>query len=219
MSKLPKIQDLYLDKEEAYKNDALQALLNSQPKQEWIKVHPFIKGYRYLPIDKIEFLLQKIFKKYRIEILREGVSFNGVYVVVRVHYLNPVTNEMEFHDGIGASQLQTAKGTTPAQLENINNGALSMAYPMAKTIAIKDACDHFGNLFGANLNRKDTLNYTIDESLKQDNADKKAFDRIIAHIEKSETIEQLQQVEKQANENGKLKAAYLLKEKNLIKHG
>lgn len=166
MSNLPKIQDLYLDKEEAYKNDALQTLLNSHPKKEWIKTHPFIRGYQYLPIDKVEFLLQKIFKKYRIEILREGVSFNGVYVVVRVHYLNPVTNEMEFHDGIGASQLQTAKGTTPAQLENINNGALSMAYPMAKTIAIKDACDHFGNLFGANLNRKDTLNYTIDETLQ-----------------------------------------------------
>ena len=61
MSKLPKIQDLYLDKEQAHKNDALQTLLNSQPKEEWVKLHPYIKGYRYLPIDKIEFLLQKIF--------------------------------------------------------------------------------------------------------------------------------------------------------------
>ena len=32
-----------------------------------------------------------------------------------------------------------------------------MAFPMAKTIAIKDACDHFGKLFGADLNRKDTI--------------------------------------------------------------
>jgi hypothetical protein len=29
----------------------------------------------------------------------------------------------------------------------------------AKTIAIKDACDHFGNLFGANLNRRDNVDY------------------------------------------------------------
>lgn len=162
---LPKIQDLYLDKEKAYKDDVLLTLLNQQPKKEWVKEHPFIKGYKYLPIDKIEFLLQKIFKKYKIEILREGNSFNGVYVVVRVHYLNPITDEWGFHDGIGASQLQTAKGTSASDLININNGALSMAYPMAKTIAIKDACDHFGNLFGANLNRKDTLNYSIDTTL------------------------------------------------------
>jgi hypothetical protein len=162
---LPKIQDLYLDKEVAYKNDVLLTLLNNEPKKEWVKEHPFIRGYKYLPIDKIEFLLQKIFKKYRIEILREGTSFNGVFVVVRVHYQHPITQEMEFHDGIGASQLQTAKGTSPSDLININNGALSMAYPMAKTIAIKDACDHFGNLFGANLNRKDTLNYIADVNL------------------------------------------------------
>lgn len=167
MKNLPKIQDLYLDKSEAYKNDVLQTLLNNPPNEQWIKIHPFIRGYRYLPIDKIEFLLQNIFKKYRIEILREGTSFNGVFVVVRVHYLHPITNEMEFHDGIGAVQLQTAKGTSASDLININNGAISMAYPMAKTIAIKDACDHFGNLFGANLNRKDTLNYSADDFLNE----------------------------------------------------
>jgi hypothetical protein len=97
--------------------------------------------------------------------LREGTSFNGVYVVVRVHYLHPLTNTWEFHDGIGAAQLQTAKGTSPADLANINNGALSMAFPIAKTIAIKDATDHFGKLFGADLNRKDVINYDIDLTL------------------------------------------------------
>ena len=69
---------------------------------------------------------------------------------------------MDFHDGIGAAQIQTKKDTSPADLININNGALSMAFPIAKTIAIKDACDHFGNLFGANLNRKDVIEYTPD---------------------------------------------------------
>jgi len=179
--KLPKIQDLYLDKEVAYKNDVLLTLLNNEPKKEWVKEHPFIRGYKYLPIDKIEFLLQKIFKKYRIEILREGTSFNGVYVVVRVHYQHPITQEMEFHDGIGAAQLQTAKGTSPSDLININNGALSMAYPMAKTIAIKDACDHFGNLFGANLNRKDTLNYVADVNLMPRDFSQEIKDLSIIH--------------------------------------
>lgn len=165
MSNLPKINDLYSDKLTTQKNDAFVTLMNQQPKAEWIKVHPFIKNYKYLPIERIEFLLKTIFKSYRIEVLREGQSFNGVYVVVRVHYLHPLTGLWEFHDGIGASQLQTAKGTSPADLNNINNGALSMAFPMAKTIAIKDACDHFGNLFGADLNRKDVISYELDLTL------------------------------------------------------
>lgn len=165
MSNLPKIKDLYSDIVVAQKNDAFVALMNQQPKPEWVKTHPFIKGYKYVPIERIEYLLKTIFKSYRIEVLREGTSFNGVYVVVRVHYLHPLTNTWEFHDGIGAAQLQTAKGTSPADLANINNGALSMAFPIAKTIAIKDATDHFGKLFGADLNRKDIIEYDLDLTL------------------------------------------------------
>jgi hypothetical protein len=165
MSNLPKIQDLYTDKLTVQKNDAFVTLMNQQPKPAWVKTHPFIKGYKYLPIERVEYLLKTIFKRYRIEITGQGQSFNGVWVTVRVHYLHPLTGEWDFHDGIGASQLQTAKGTSPADLGNINNGALSMAFPMAKTIAIKDAADHFGNLFGADLNRKDVIAYDLDLTL------------------------------------------------------
>jgi hypothetical protein len=166
MNKLPTIAELFNDNlEEAYKNEQLNLLLNQAPPANWVKKHPYIKDYNYLPIDKIEYLLRRVFKQYKIEVLREGTSFNGVYVVVRVHYLNPITNEMCYHDGIGAQQLQTKQGSSAADLANINNGALSMAFPIAKTIAIKDACDHFGTLFGANINRKDTVAYTPDKSV------------------------------------------------------
>jgi hypothetical protein len=163
-NQLPTLQELFENSiEVAAKSEGLNAILNAKPPEAWIKTHPFIQEYRYLPIDKIEYLLRKIFKTYRIEVLREGTSFNGVYVVVRVHYFNPATNQMDWHDGIGAAQLQTKKGTSPADLININNGAISMAFPIAKTVAIKDACDHFGNIFGANLNRKDTIPFQADQ--------------------------------------------------------
>lgn len=165
-SEVPTIAELFGDNiQMALQGEQMNSLLNHEPKTEWIKTHPFIKGYQYLPIDKVEFLLRMIFKKYRIEILREGTAFNGVYCVVRVHYLNPTTGQMDFHDGIGACQLQTKSGSSPAELQNINNGALSMAFPIAKTVAIKDACDHFGKLFGADLNRKDALPFSPDKSL------------------------------------------------------
>lgn len=165
MSNLPTIQDLHeANPTIAYKNEQLNLLLNQEPKKDWVKEHPFIKGYKYLPIDKVEFMLRKIFKKFSIEITGQGTSFNGVWVSVRVHYYHPTEGEMLFHDGIGAIQLQTAKGTSPSDLVNINQGALSMAYPHAKTLAIKDACDHFGKLFGSDLNRRDTISYPVENN-------------------------------------------------------
>ena len=200
INKLPTLQELYAEPGQALKTDHLAVILNQQPPANWIKTHPFIKGYNYLPIDKIEFLLKRIFKRYRIEILREGTSFNGVYVVVRVHYLHPVTNEWDFHDGIGAVQLQTAKGTSPADLININNGALSMAYPIAKTIAIKDACDHFGTTFGSDLNRKDTIQYSADAKLA-DVAKSKEEERLEKLIEKAKDLSTLESLKAHLTEN------------------
>ena len=163
-NQLPTLAELTHDVELSYKNDAFNLLLSQQPPAIWVKKHPYIRDYNYLPIDKVEHLLKKIFKQYRIEITNQGTSFNGVWVTVRVHFLNPTNNEWSYHDGIGACQLQTKKDTSPADLANINNGALQMAFPIAKTIAIKDACDMFGNLFGANLNRRDTIEFKVDEN-------------------------------------------------------
>ena len=192
MTNLPKIQDIYTDKIATRKNDVYVTLMNQPPKPQWVKMHPFIKGYNYLPIERIEFLLKTIFKRYRIEITGQGQSFNGVWVTVRIHYLHPITGEWDFHDGIGASQLQTKSGTSPADLQNINNGALSMAFPMAKTIAIKDAADHFGKLFGADLNRKDVIAYDLDLTLIDMDKDHPNWIKVVEAIKSgSATLEQV----------------------------
>jgi len=172
---LPTRQDLVSNGDQYEKHDQFNYLMNQAPPKEWVTKHDYInvlndKGqkvpYEYLPIDKVEFLLRRIFKKYKIEILREGSSFNGVYVVVRVHYKDIVTDSWDYHDGIGAIHLQVKSGKSPSDLANINNGALSMAYPHAKTLAIKDACDMFGKLFGSDLNRRDTLGASMDKPKK-----------------------------------------------------
>lgn len=193
MTKLPKIQDLYSDKLQVQKQDLFMSLMNQEPKIEWVKTHPFIKGYRYLPIERVEFLLKTIFKNYKIEITGQGQSFNGVWVTVRVHYQHPITGDWSFHDGIGAAQLQTSKGTSPADLANINNGALSMAFPNAKTIAIKDAVDHFGKLFGSDLNRKELITYSADLTLIEMNHNHPNWEKVCQAIKSGRaTIEQLE---------------------------
>lgn len=172
-TKLPTIQELFEDNLGlAGKSEGLNAILNTNPPDKWIKEHPYIRDHKYLPIDKVEYLLRKIFKHYSIDITGQGTAFNGVWVTVRVSYFNPATGQISHQDGIGAMQLQTAKGTSPADLGNINNGAISMAFPIAKTLAIKDACDLIGNIFGANLNRRDAIGFQPDMELikKYDNA-------------------------------------------------
>lgn len=151
--------------------EELQSILNAEPPAKWVKEHPYVKGHKYIPIDKVEYLLRRIFKTYKIEITGNGTAFNGVWVTVRVHYYDYATESMQWHDGIGACELQTKKGTSAADLANINNGAVSMAFPIAKTIAIKDACDHFGKLFGADLNRKDLIPFTQDAEVLSKKAD------------------------------------------------
>jgi len=159
--KLPKIQDLVLDANEAFKNDQFKLLVNQQPPASWIKVNKFANNSQYVPIDKIEYLLDKIIQHWKIEILETKQMFNSVMVSVRVHYKHPIDNNWYFHDGVACKELQTKKdsGILKPDFSNLNSGAIEMAAPIAKTMAIKDACDHIGRIFGRDLNRKEILSY------------------------------------------------------------
>jgi hypothetical protein len=179
--------------------EQLNVILSTPPPASWIKQHPFIKGYNYLPIDKVEYLLRRCFKKYQIEVIKTAQLFNAIEVTVRVHYLNPATNEMMYHDGVGAQELQTTKGSGNLNMDmsNVNKGAVMMALPIAKSIAIKDACDHFGDLFGANLNRKDIVQFTGDTELLSAEGihNSKEKERVEKHILNANNVETLMQVE------------------------
>jgi hypothetical protein len=183
--------------------EQLNVILSTPPPATWVKVHPFIKNYNYLPIDKVEYLLRRCFKKYQIEVIKTAQLFNAIEVTVRVHYLNPATNEMMFHDGVGAQELQTTKGSGNLNMDmsNVNKGAVMMALPIAKSIAIKDACDHFGDLFGANLNRKDIVQFTGDTELLSAEAThvSKEKERVKNHILNANNVDTLAQVESLVN--------------------
>jgi hypothetical protein len=204
----PTITSLFKQLDVAIPLEQLNVVLATPPPSAWVKQHPFIKGYNYLPIDKVEYLLRRCFKKYSIEVLKTGMLMNAVEVTVRVHYLNPATNTMEFHDGVGAQELQTKAGSGSLQMDmsNVGKGAVMMALPIAKTIAIKDACDHFGDLFGANLNRKDVIAFTGDaELLSYDKVnDSKERERVLQFIEGCTTLTDLYSVRDAATTLGVL---------------
>jgi hypothetical protein len=165
---LPKLEDLHHDIQQAFKNDGLNLLLNQEPRPEWLKKHPTVTKKvngqyvpsEYLPIEKVEFLLTKIFQEWRVEVLHYQALFQSVSVSVRLHYKNPVTGEWSFHDGVGAAPVQVDQGSSAADLSKIKSGAIQMGLPAAKSYAIKDAAEHLGKLFGRDVNRTDTAIFT-----------------------------------------------------------
>jgi len=111
----------------------------------------------YLPIDKVEYLLTRIFQEWKCEVISYSNLFNSVSCHVRLHFKNPLTGEWNFQDGVGAFDVQTEKGASAADLSKINANAVMKALPAAKSYALKDAAEMLGQLFGSNLNRKDTI--------------------------------------------------------------
>jgi hypothetical protein len=160
---LPTLQDLTQDVGFAIKQDKFNHLLNNDVPKQWIKKHPFAKN-DYLPIDKVEYLLTKIFLTWKVEVLSVAQLFNSVAVTIRLHYKNPTNGEMAYHDGVGAVGIQTNKGSSASDLSSIKGDAVMKALPAAKSYAIKDAAEHLGKLFGRDLNRTDTLAHTISYS-------------------------------------------------------
>lgn len=166
--KLPTLAELHADPEQAFKKDELNMLLNQPPHKKWIKLHPLAKTKndkgqevpaQYIPIDKIEYMLTRIFQEWKVEILDAGLILNACYVTVRLHVKNPLTGAWMYHDGIGAKSVQTKSGSAAADLSAITDAAVMMALPSAKSYAIKDAAEHFGALFGRDLNRRDLVEF------------------------------------------------------------
>lgn len=175
---LPTLADLYkIDNiEEAFKLDQFNLLLNQEPDPKWIHVNKYAGNSKYVPISIQETLLQRIFKGFTVEVLREGTMFNAVYVTVRLHYVHPVTGLPCFQDGVGADQLQTKSGASPSDLVNLNNNAVAMSLPKAKSLAISDATDHLGKIFGRDLNRDKLMTFGVDNALDKATIIKNLFE-------------------------------------------
>lgn len=165
MHKIPTLAELHQDNPDAYANDKLKALLNAPPNALWIKKHPFT-GVAYLPVDKVEYMLDRIFGRWRKEVRSLQQIENAVVAVVRLHYWNPSSNEWDWHDGAGAMPIQVEKDSKASNMADIKAAAIQLAAPASVSYALKDAADNLGKLFGRDITRKDTVAW--DPSFKED---------------------------------------------------
>lgn len=142
------------------KRDQFLQVVNIDPPKEWVKDHPIAKGVKYMPIERIELLLTRIFQEWKVEILREGQLANSLYVTVRLHFKDPIDGEWRWQDGTGAAPIKTDKGENASNMAAIKNDAVMTGLPAAESFAVKDAAEKIGRLFGKDLNRKDVAGFT-----------------------------------------------------------
>jgi hypothetical protein len=164
---IPKLEDLYNDVELATKQNELNKLLNCAPNEVWLKPHPTatvkINGVdapaRYMPIERVEFLLTAIYLDWTTEIKCVQIIANSVVVTVRLGVKNPITGEWQYHDGVGAAPVNTKKGAAATDFTQIMHNSVQTAAPAAETYAIKDAAEKLGKLFGKDVNRSTNIDY------------------------------------------------------------
>ncbi len=157
--KLPSLTELYNDTALVEKQNQLNIILNAEPKKEWVREHPFVKNLKYLPIERVEYLLTMIFTKWRVEVKEVKLLANSIVTTVRVFVQDPITGEWDWQDGIGAMPIQVSKGSGATEFDKMNSSAVQIGSPASESFAIKDACEKFGRIFGKDLNRKDNVNY------------------------------------------------------------
>jgi hypothetical protein len=139
------LEELY--KKEGFIKDIenLDEILNSEPKKEWLREHPQVRGFMYLPIEKVEFLLTRLFKDVKVEIRSVISSDNRAVVTVRIHFTKG--GKETFLDGVGAAQINKIQSA-------------EMAFPLAKSLAFKDSVKFLGKIFGKDLNRVEVSTVT-----------------------------------------------------------
>jgi hypothetical protein len=169
--KLPAINELInSDLIQLDETNQLNILLNQTPPVKWLKAHPTatvkenngnVRPYMYLPIEKVEYLLTRLFFRWNVDVKSVQLIGNSVVVVVTLNYFNPVLNEWEHQDGIGATPLQTDAKAGAIEFDKLKSAAVMMAAPAAESYAIKDAAEKIGAIFGKNLNRADRMSYDV----------------------------------------------------------
>jgi hypothetical protein len=137
-------------------SNALHVLLNQPPPANWIKVQD---GVKHLPVDKVKFLLTKIFIDWYEEIQCVQTVANSVVVVVTLHFRNPITGRWSKMDGIGAAPINTKKGAGSMDWNQIVHDSVHKCAGAADSFALKNAAKKLGRIFGSELTVDDKISY------------------------------------------------------------
>ena len=195
---LPTLQDLYNDKDLVEKQSQLAVLLNQKPNDKWLKIHP-LGNFKYLPIERVEWLLTRIFTKWSFEIKSVQVIANAVVTIGTLTVYDISSGDYIKQDGVGAAPIQTDKGAAATDFAKVKTDAVQKAAPASKSYAIKDAAECFGKLFGKDLNRSDQLSY--DSMIKTEEVEQELPKSVTDAINNVVNLEDLNQLYRDFSEH------------------
>jgi hypothetical protein len=163
--KVPTLAELHKDNPDAFANDQIKTLLNMPVNQAWLKKHP-VSGHAYLPVDKVDYLLDRIYGRWEVSIKSISQIEQSVYAIITLKVWNPNRGEWDYQDGAGAMPIQVDSGSKPSDMAAIKSNGVQLAVPAAVSYAKKDAAENLGTIFGRNVSRKDSLMF--DPTFKED---------------------------------------------------
>jgi len=134
-------------------------LMNHKPNRSAIKTNKFANNAQYLPIEYYEMKLDEIFLGlWRSRCIGEGarVMGNAIIYDIEVDFFHPIYKQWLTRAGTGAVEIQL-----DAETKLVKGKALQKNAPAAKAEAFKNACKSIGRLFGRDLNRKDSKDFTF----------------------------------------------------------
>lgn len=150
------LKDLHAKPEMAAMYGEFLNKVNADPNPQWIKTN---QGVRYIPIERVEWLLRTIYQRWEWQVIDYKVVANSICVHGRLRVQEPVTLEWIEMDGLGAVPIQVRSGSSPADFTAIIPNAIQKNLPAAESFALKDAAEKLGRVFGSNINRKDDAQF------------------------------------------------------------
>lgn len=155
--KLPTIKELEsMELSEKEKLNGLNVLLNQSPPSKWLKKQD---GVWHLPIDKVKYLLTKIFVEWNYDIKDVQIIANSVSVIITLRYVNPITGKYNHFDGIGAAPMNTKSGASAMEWDKIIHNSVHKCVGAAASFAVKNAAKNIGRIFGSDLMTDDKISY------------------------------------------------------------
>lgn len=128
----------------------LQKLLESEPPKEWLQdlevtQNKGKKIIKYLPIERVDYLLRSIYSDNWCEILSTGIYQTSCQVTLRLFVVNPIDEKIYHVDGVGGAS---------------SVGGVDIALALAKANAKKNASKELGKIFGRDLSRETEIKPT-----------------------------------------------------------
>jgi len=149
--------------------EQFRTFIDKEPRKELIKLHPYMRGVKYIPISHVEGMLDTLFfRQWGTRNFRYQLIGNEMVGEIELWYIDPITQREIVRVGAAGAQIMvdrlskeqrevmTSVDINRYSLDLSSNkkpNALEMGFPSFKAQCFKNAARTVGKLFGKDLNR------------------------------------------------------------------